>query len=165
MLRNPTLLLVPFVAACATPEGEYPSLAIRDAERIGGSFEPVTSEPYVSPPTSPAVLGRLGELTGEAASAHRAFLAEAPGVRGAVSAARGGGVGSEAWARAQVALAGLQASRSRAVIALADIDRIYVDAATEGGETDRIAAARDAVAGQVEEQNRVIESLIGSLPR
>jgi hypothetical protein len=163
MLRNPILLLVPFVAACATPEGEYPSLAIRDAERIGGSFEPVASEPYVPPPTSGAVLDRLGELAGEAASAHRAFLAEAPGVRGAVSAARG--VGSEAWARAQVALAGLQASRSRAVIALADIDRIYVDAATEGGETERIAAARDAVANQVEEQNRVIESLIGNLPR
>jgi hypothetical protein len=165
MLRNPALLLVPFAAACATPEGEYPSLAIRDAERIGGSFEPVAPEPYVPPATSAAVLGRLGELTGEAASAHRAFLAEAPGVRSAVNSARSGGIGSEAWARAQVALAGLQASRSRAVIALADIDRIYVDAATEGGEIERIATARDAVAGQVEEQNRVIDSLIGSLPR
>lgn len=165
MRCNPALLLLPLAAACATPDGEYPSLAIRDAERIGGSFEPATPAPFVPPATPAAVLGQLDELRVEAASAHSAFLAEAPGARSAVDAARGGGVGGEAWARAQVAVAGLQASRSRAMIALADIDRLYVDAAVEGAEIARIGAARDAVAAQVDEQNSTIDALIGSLPR
>src|SRR5690606_28813917 len=95
MRCNPALLLLllPLVAACATPEEEYPSLAIRDAERIGGSFEPATPAPYVPPPTPPAVLGQLEALRDQAASAHRAFLAEVPGARRAIGSA--GGVGSE----------------------------------------------------------------------
>src|SRR5690606_37064125 len=104
-------------------------------------------------------------LTAEAARAHQAFLAETPGARAAVNAASGGSVGSETWARAQVAVSTLQASRGRAMIALADLDRLYVDAAVEGAELARIGAARETVAAQVEEQNRTIDALIGSLPR
>ena len=163
MRCNPALLLLPLVAACATPEGEYPSLAIRDAERIGGSFEPVAPEPYIPAPTSAAVLGRLDELTAEAARAHQAFLAETPGARAAVNAASGGSVGSETWARAQVAVSTLQASRGRAMIALADLDRLMVDAAIEGAELERIVSTRDAVIAQVDQQNGAIEDLLGSL--
>jgi hypothetical protein len=80
-----------------------------------------------------------------------------------VNAARGDAVGSEDWALAQVALAGLESARSRAMIALADLDRLYVDAATEGGELTRIAATRDQVIAQVEQQNATISGLLGAL--
>jgi hypothetical protein len=163
MRFNRALLLVSLLAACATTEGEYPSLALRDAERATGSFEPVTAEPYIPPPTPAAVVGRLDQLAAEAASAHRAFIAEAPGVRSAVAAARGAAEGDESWSLAQVAVAGLEASRSRAMIALADLDRLYVDASLGGEELTRIAAARDTVAAQVDEQNATIETLLGGL--
>ena len=163
MRCNRALLLVPLLAACATADGEYPSLAIRDAERVGGTFEPVAPTPYVPPPTPAAVVDRLARLAADAASAHRAFLAEAPAARSAVAAAGGAAFGSDGWARASVALAGLESARSQAMIALADLDRLMVDAALQGGELERIVAVRDTVTRQVEEQNATIEGLARSL--
>ena len=163
MRCNRALLLVPLLAACATPDGEYPSLAIRDAERVEGSFEPAPPTPYVPPPTPAAVLDRLDRLAADAASAHRAFLAEAPAARSAVAAASGAEFGGDSWARASVALAGLEGARSQAMIALADLDRLMVDAALEGGELERIVAVRNVVIAQVDEQNATIEGLSRSL--
>ena len=163
MRFNRALLLLPLLAACATPEGEYPSLAIRDAERVSGTFDPAPPTPYVPPPTPAQVLGRLEQLAADAASAHRAFLAEAPTARNAVAAASGAEPGSDGWARASVALAGLESARSRAMIALSDLDRLMVDAAIEGDELQRIVAVRDQVIAQVDEQNAVIGGLARSL--
>jgi hypothetical protein len=158
MRFNRALLLLPLLAACASPEGEYPSLDIRPAERVSGTLAPPTA-PYVPPPTPTAVLGRLDQLAADAASAHRAFLAEAPAARSAVTAASGAELGSDGWARASVALAGLESARSRAMIALADLDRLMVDAAVEGGELERIVLVRNTVTAQVDEQNATIEGL------
>lgn len=163
MRFNRALLLVPLLAACATPAEEYPSLAIRDAERVTGTLEPAPPTPYVPPPTPAAVVDRLDRLAADAASAHRAFLAEAPAARGAVAAASGAEFGGDGWARASVALAGLEGSRGRAMIALADLDRLMVDAAVEGTELERIVAVRDTVTAQVNEQNAIIEGLSRSL--
>ena len=119
--------------------------------------------PYVPPPTPGPVLGRLEQLAADAAGAHRAFLAQTPAVRSAVGAASGAAEGSDSWARASVALAGLESARSRAMIALADLDRMMVDAALEGRELERIVAVRNTVTAQVDEQNRTIEGLARSL--
>ncbi len=150
------------LGACATSSEEYPSLAIRDVERLA-AMPPAEPVPYVPPAPPAATLGRIDQLAGEAASAHRAFLAEAPRARSAVAAARGAEPGAESWSVAQVAVAGLEASRSKAMIALADIDRIYVDAALEGLALERISAARDQVSAQVEEQDATIGTLLGGL--
>jgi hypothetical protein len=151
------------LGACATAPDEYPSLAIRDAERAIGTFQPAEPAPYVPPEQPAAVLGQLDQLAAQAAGAHQAFLAEAPRARSAVAAARGSGPGDDSWARAQVAVAGLEASRGTAMIALADLDRLYVDAALEGTALDRIAAARERVAAQVDEQNTAIAALLAGL--
>lgn len=163
MRFNRALLLVPLLAACATPEGEYPSLAIRDAERVTGTLEPAPAQPYVPPPTPAAVLDRLDRLAADAASAHRAFLAEAPAARSTIAAASGAEVGSDGWARASVALAGLEGSRGKAMIALSDLDQLMVDAAVAGGDLERIVAVRNVVIAQVDEQNETIEGLSRSL--
>ena len=76
MRFNRALLLLPLLAACAAPEGEYPSLALRPAELATGAPEPTAPAP--PPPTPAAVLSRLDQLTADAASAHRTFLAQAP---------------------------------------------------------------------------------------
>jgi hypothetical protein len=150
------------LAACAASDA-YPSLALRDVERATGTLQPATPAPYVPPAPSSAVLGRLDRLAADAASAHRAFLAEAPRARGAVAAARDAGPGADSWARAQVAVAGLESTRSQAMIALADLDRIYVDAALDGSDLARVDAVRDQVAAQVEEQNAAIDGMLGDL--
>lgn len=163
MRFNRALVLLPLLSACATAGEEYPSLAMRDAERVTGTVEPVAPTPYVPPPTPAAVLDRLDRLAADAASAHQAFLAEAPAARRAVTAARGAEFGSDGWARASVAVAALEGVRSRAMIALADLDRLMVDAAVVGGELERIVAVRNAVTTQVDEQNATIEGLLGTL--
>jgi hypothetical protein len=160
---NRALLLLPLLTACAISAGEYPSLAIRDAERVSGTFEPAPPTPYVPPPTSAAVVDRLAQLAADAASAHRAFLSEAPEARRTIAAASGAEFGSDGWASASVALAGLESARSRAMIALADLDRLMVDAAVAGEELERIVAVRNTVTAQVDEQNAAIEGLARAL--
>jgi len=164
MRRYHALLVLPLLAGCATATEEYPSLDLRDAERVSGIFEPAPPVPYVPPPTPAAVRDRLDQLAAEAASAHQAFLAEAPAARNTVAAASGAEMGSDGWARASVAVAGLEGTRSRAMIALADLDRLMVDAAVEGAELERIVAVRNTVTAQVNEQNAAIEGLLASLP-
>lgn len=163
-IGRPSLLVALGCAlgACAASD-KYPSLALRDAERASGTMQPAEPEPYVPPATPAAVLGRLEHLAAEADSANRAFVAETPRARSTIAAARGIGPGAESWAQAQVALAGLESTRGRAMVALADLDRLYVDAAVEGTELERIAATRDRVSTQVDEQNAVIESLASGL--
>src|SRR5690606_41180397 len=70
------------LSACAA-SARYPSLAIRDAERVTGTMQPAEPEPYVPPPPASTVLDQLDRLTGDAATAHRAFLAALPQARSA----------------------------------------------------------------------------------
>src|SRR5690606_37925854 len=120
MRFNRALLLAPLLAACATPDGDYPSLASREAARVAGASEPEAPSPYVPPPSPATVVDQLGRLEAEAASAHQAFLAETAAARRTVASAQGAAFGSDGWARASVAIAGLEGARSRAMIALAD---------------------------------------------
>ena len=153
------LLSLALIAACASPAGDYPSLAIRDAERIAGTLEPVAPERYVPPPPSSAVLGSAEALARAAGEAHQAFLAEAPRATAAVENARGAAVGSENWALAEVALAGLLTARSQTMGPLADLDRLYVDAAVEGNALASIAEMRETVEAQVAAEDAAIAQL------
>jgi len=49
------------------------------------------------------------------------------------------------------------------MIALAELDRLMVDAGVEGGELSRIVAVRDTVTAQVTEENAAIENLARNL--
>ena len=167
-MRAPVSLLPVTIAAwllagCASaPEGAYPSLAIRDVERVTGRLQ--SPEPRYVPPAPPATaLGQLDALRARAVAAHARFMEQAPDLRGTVSAASGAAVGSESWARALVALAELEAIRSEAMIALADLDRIYVGAATQGQALDEVAATRDEVIALVADQDSLIADLARSV--
>lgn len=149
------------LAACASPEGDYPSLAIRDVERVSGSLE---VEPAPPPPAPPAAtLASLDELAASALAAHQRFLAAEPDARAVIASAAGAARGTEAWARAQVAIANLEAQRSQTMIALADLDRIYVDAATSALATESISDVRSQIDALVEQQDATIRSLLGRL--
>ena len=157
---SPVLLFIA-VAACASPSEEYPSLAVRDIERVSGTMAVEPAPPLPQP--APATLAALDDLAATARAAHERFLAAAPQARAVADSAAGTQPGSDSWARAQVAIANLEAQRSQAMIALADLDRIYVEATTSGQDTDSISAVRSQIDVLVAQQDATIRSLLATL--
>lgn len=160
-------LLIPglFLAACAGNAGSYPSLAMREAERVSGTAEPASSEPTPAPPPITGELSeRIAALVASARRAHQDFLARQADTRHAVSTSAGAAVASEGWTQALVALAGLEALRSGALVSLAELDQLYAaeriaypDAPTPSALA--IEEARGQVHGWVEQENETLASL------
>ena len=167
LFRIAPLVLVMPLAACAGGSADYPSLAVRDAERVEGTFEPAPApEPSPSPPPvqpSPDLLQRLALLRTAAASAHQAFLETAPGTRRAVEAAHGTGVESKSWAAAQVALADLDSARSQTAVPLGDLELMFANAALAFELREPIADTRSDVAAMVAQEDAILAELHGVL--
>jgi hypothetical protein len=173
MPRNRTFLgvvcLPLMLGACASAGGNYPSLAIRDAERPSGSGMPV--EPAPQPPAPPLATGtaqRIAQALEQARKAHASFVAGTANAARAVGAAHGAGAPADSWILAQVALADLQALRTKAVIAQADLDLIYAqERLAEPGRITPTAQAldeaRNRVGEWVDEQNRTLVRLAGQM--
>ena len=157
----PIAALALLAAGCASaPEGKYPSLMIRDAERVSGAIE---VEPYV-PPAPPAdTLASAGEAAARARAAHAEFMAALPAARSRVGAARGGGTGSDAWSIAQVAVANLEGARGEALVALADLDALYVATSTEGQAVAPVQDERGEIAALIEQETAIIDELLAAL--
>lgn len=153
------------LAACAGPTGEYPSLAIRDGERVSGEMAAGPAEPYIPPAPPPATVEEATSLAAEARALHAQFLSDMPGVRNRVANARGSSVGSEAWSDAQVALTILESHYGRMTVMLADIEALYVATSTEGQAIAPLEAERDAVADMVTQEEATIEGLLAQIPR
>ena len=154
------------LAACASPSAEYPSLAIRDAERLNGTFTPAkpeTEAPSASLPPAADTIERLAQLQAAAGSAHKGFLALMPRATQLVEAARESGVGSDRWAAAQVAISELDAQRSLTAIPMADLDRLYASRAVLLLPRRSIAEAQSAVQALIEAEDRVLANLKGAL--
>ena len=167
-MRIAILFPLVLVAACTTARGHgYPSLAIRPGERVSGTAEPV---PAPAPPPATAATGsQTARLRAQARAAHARFGERRASATALSGAARGAAVGSEAWSVAQIALASLEVARSEAMIALADLDSLYVTAKiaavpTDGsGDVDAIGAARDDVIAMIGEEDAVLAALRGRL--
>ncbi|WAT17835.1 hypothetical protein OZN62_13105 [Aurantiacibacter sp. MUD11] len=153
------LTMVP-LAACAAPRDEYPSLAVRDIERVTGTMEVEPAPPPPPPAPAPATIEQLQQLAADARSAHAEFLEAAPAARSTVVAAAGAEHGSDGWARAQVAIADLEARRSRTTIAMADIDRIFVSAMSDSVHIEEIEATHAEIGSLLAEQDAVVDSLL-----
>ena len=167
-MRLAILLPLVLVAACAsTGTSQYPSLATRPGERVSGTAVPVAAP--APPPATAATGSRIAQLRAQAQAAHARFAERRASAASLSAAAQGAAVASEAWAVAQVALASLEAARSEAMIALADLDSLYVDAksgavATNGsGDVDVIGAARDEVIALIGEEDATLAALRGRL--
>ena len=163
-------ILLPFgMAACST-SGAYPSLAQRDVERVSGSGTPAAAEEAAPvpalPPASADLVTRLAGLVKVAQAADRQFQSNRAAATRAVAAS--GGVGTDSWSTASVALAKLESSRSSGMGALADLDTLYADARDaapldESPSTLAITSARSEVAALLEAQDKVIADLSGRL--
>jgi len=159
------------LAACASTSagnmsaGKAPSLAPRPVE---GRFDVAPPAVVVEAPGPlPADLGgRLARWESDAAQAQQAFAAERDGTAALVSAGAGSDVGSERWVVAQQAISRLQSTRAPLTVALADIDRLYIDRSVEeqvDGLPD-IYALRDRLASMDATQRAVVDALQAQLP-
>ncbi|ABC62653.1 hypothetical protein [Erythrobacter litoralis] len=156
------------LGACASAGEDYPSLAIRDAERQSGSFTPAESEaaaPVEPDPPAPELLDRLVQLQSQAQSAHRAFVALAPAASRRVEAARGAGLASDRWAEAQIAISELDSQRSLTAVPMADLDELLVRRAIELEQRAEIVEAQAQVQALLEEEDAVLRRLKGALAR
>lgn len=157
--------LLPGLSACASSEGAYPSLAKRDAERMIGRADPADSEPVLAPvPPAADLDARLAQLVADARDAHNQFTQLRPGAERIIGSASGSARLSDGWIGAQVALAGLDAARSKTYISLAELDTLYVterieypDSITPSAQI--IANARDEVQGLATQEDNVLTSL------
>ncbi len=122
-----------------------------------------TAQPYQPPATSAAALTQSEQLVAQAQAAHSDFLKTAPQTRNAVAAAQGAARDSDRWANAQVAIADLEGSRAQLMIALADLDRLTVNASVAGEQFAELAAKRDQIAQLSDTQSALISAMLQSL--
>jgi hypothetical protein len=124
------------------PQGDFPSLAPRAAERDASSREPVRAA--VDVPNDPALRQRLAELLRQAAEGERGFEAAHRPAEAAVRNA--GAQGSDRWVEAQQALSRLEAAREGTTRALAELDQLALDRADRPTSSADSAAIEEAIA-------------------
>lgn len=154
------------LGACATSEGLYPSLAKRPAERIVATWPPAPPPPPPPPaPLDSATADRLAALLGQVRGADSRFHGKQTRTRSVVAAARNAPMGSEAWSVATIAVAELEAARAQAMVAMAEFDSIYADARTQGRDVTRIEEVRQKAIAIIADEDRILDSLKGTLAR
>ena len=153
------------LSACATPDGAFPSLARRDAERVSGTIAAPLAQPDLpaTATVNPAMARRLDQLEDQAKAGHAKFHARESRARQLTRAARGAAVGSESWAVATVAIAELEAARSEVMIALADLDSLYTAQLVAGQGGDAVGAVRNRVTELVAQEDAVLAELGNAL--
>jgi hypothetical protein len=111
---------------------------------------------------------RVGALRTLALAAHARFAEQQAAAARLADTARGSAPGTEAWSRATVALASLESARSEGMIAMADLDRLFI-AATEtaaigtGSDLTVVAPAHSEMEALLGEEDRVIAALGGQI--
>lgn len=169
-IRPATLIaavLLPALAGCAAERARFPSLAQRPAERAYGSLRPVTPDAIAPLPPAPPAAGlvaRLVQLRDQARAAHERFAARQAAAARLSLAAAGAAPGSDAWSRAQIALAALDAARSETMVAMADLDSLLVaaqqhSAGDPGADLFAIAALQAEVDGLITQEDQAIGTL------
>ena len=156
-LRSALLLAAASLAGCATSSDRYPSLAVREAERMTGTFTPV--EPPAPFAVAPETVRRVEDLVAAASTLHQNFTTKVPAARGLASRASGNGAESDLRSRALLALAELASLRNQTATTLADLDRLEAEAATALGATGPISESQAAVAMMLGEQQEALDSL------
>ena len=165
MVRLPRIaalaLLVALIPACSGTGGRYPSLELRPAERVAGTFTPAPAAEGPAPMPE-GTLGKLGALEAAARAAHARFVEQAPSARATVAAGRGADVSDNRCGAAQIALADLDGIRSEAAIALGDIDLMFVDATLADSDREAIERSRQAIVALIAQEDATLAELRGA---
>ena len=154
-----SLLLLGTLAACASTEGQFPSLERRAYE---------TSAPIAPPaesPAAPSVLSaelatKVDALLARHSAAQASYQRTLPSVQSTASRASGTAIGSEAWVNAHVVLSRLDKARSDSVGVLRGFDALIADArARDAGLAALVTEAQRPVADDLAAQNAEIARL------
>lgn len=145
------------LAGCAAADGRYPSLAVRDAERVQATIDPAPSDqPVVFAVSNLEALDAPFKRAGDA---HARFTAMQPEVRALVAASRGLGPENDRRARALVGFAALTSLRSQTALALSELDLLEVNAATGFENARAIRDFQNAVLTMITQQDAALDSL------
>jgi hypothetical protein len=156
-------LLAALALPGCVPQGEFPSLAPRPAER-DRSMEPPVRE-AVQAPTDLALRLRVSELERQAARGQSDFEGAYAGAEAAVRSA--GPAESDSWVDAQQAISRLEAARTETMRALTELDRLAIsraDMPTSDADFAAIEAAIAAAERLAADQQARIEALRARLP-
>lgn len=157
LMTTGALLLL--LGGCARSEG-FPSLAIRDSERITGQMPAPDAAAQSRPAPQPEPTTEIAAIVARARSADTRFRAEQPAAERLITSVAGSASGSDGWSRAQLVIASLEAIRSETMLALADLDQIRVTAQAAGEEATQSTAAVAEVEAMLAGQNRLITALL-----
>lgn len=151
------------LTGCASSDGRYPSLAVRDTERVQGTLEPAPSD-------QPEVIGieNLDALIApvdRAKEAHAQFTAIEDEVRTLVNASRGVGPEDDRRAQALAGFAQLTSLRAKTALALSDLDLLEVKAATGFTRTQEIREFQSTILRLIEQQDATLDSLNEAMTR
>lgn len=156
-------LLALTVGGCASTDGRYPSLAIRDAERAQGTLTP-------SPPEQPAVVG-ITDLDGLMAPLVRArkidaeFAAQKDEVNALILASSGLGPDDDRRARALIGYAELTSLRGQTALALSDLDQLEAAAAIQFKRPKDINDLQASIQRMLAQQDEALDSLSETLAK
>lgn len=167
--RLPMFLLFAALGGCAMEKGEFPSLAPRPIEKRG---EDIAVKPPVQDGQADAtLLAKIAQLRTQMDAGDKSFSDMLPRVTQAVNAGRSAAGGSEKWVVAQQMLSALESARAPTVMAVAELDSLYlaqIDAIAAGratGGADELRAAQQDGSQLAQKQQVRIDDLKASLSR
>ena len=154
-----SLLMLGTLAACASTEGQFPSLERRAYETRAPISSPADSPPAPSV-LSPDLAAKVDALLARHSAAQASFERTLPSVQSTTSRASGTAPGSEAWVNAHVVLSRLDKVRSESVGVLRDFDALIADAGTrDAGVAALVTEAQRPIADDLALQNAEIARL------
>ena len=156
-----TVLLAFAVGGCASADGRYPSLAVRDAERAQGTLEPAA--PAVPSVIAITNLESLDAAINRAEATHTKFTSLQGDVAALVSASRGLGPENDTRARALIGVAQLASLRAETALALADLDVMEAKAASGFKRTKDIRDFQAVIMKLLAQQDETLDSLSETL--
>lgn len=163
LIAKPLLIigLYGVLQGCASSSDRYPSLALRDAERMSTADTAAAPAPQAvrTLPLDDEQIRTIDQAVEHAQAQHEIFLQDLPEAVKTIEAAQGKGPSDNAWAAAQVALADLASLHGESTGALSDLDALMAQAITQSADTEAISTARERVENIILEQKRAISQL------
>ena len=154
------VILATVLTGCAAADGRYPSLAVRDAERLGS---PVEVPPPLSVGPTAASMETVFEALTSANRWNTLFEGDLKGVRQLIDASKGLGPQNDTRAQALVALANLTSLRGQTAGVLATLDQLEAESAVKFHPLKEVRDAQARVAMMLQQQDAVLDSLEGEL--
>lgn len=162
-------LAASLLAACSTPEGDFPSLAKRPYESNDPIEEPVDEGAQVAASLPASLAAQMADLEARHRAAQAAFERMLPSVRAVATRSSGAATGSEAWANANVQLTRLDYARADSLKVVGEFDALVSkqrDADSTSGQpmiAPLMEIRQKAIADDVEKQDAEIDRLAAML--